>query len=140
MLKHHVLFTFVKSSPLKFKFLRLLSARVNICETFYGNFQTTSQFLFRLFIIFQCYFIQLRYKFSVHAFSTFEKMILSKSQFSQFIKVPRALVKICKVLHIIFQTKSQVFYKFCMSFRAVKYKSSILFYVKCYILCTRRTN
>ena len=40
----------LKSPPrlgLKCKFLRLLSARVTICQIHYVNFETTSQFLFK---------------------------------------------------------------------------------------------
>ena len=37
--------TLLKRSPLKWKSLRLLSARVKFCQTPYANFETTSRFL-----------------------------------------------------------------------------------------------
>ena len=45
------LHTLVKSSPLKCKFLKLLSSQVKIRQIPYVNFESTSQFLFRFFII-----------------------------------------------------------------------------------------
>ena len=39
------IYTLLKRSPLKWNFLRLLSAQVKICQVFYVNFETTSQFL-----------------------------------------------------------------------------------------------
>ena len=45
------LYTLVKSSWLKCKLLILSSSRVKIHQIFYFNFETTSQFLFRFFII-----------------------------------------------------------------------------------------
>ena len=45
------LYTLVKSSPLKRKFLRLSSARVNFRQIPYVNFERNSHFLFKFFII-----------------------------------------------------------------------------------------
>ena len=49
------LYTLVKSSPLKCKIFRLLSTRVKIRPIPYVNFETTSQILFKFFIILQCH-------------------------------------------------------------------------------------
>ena len=49
------LYTLVKSSPLKCKFLRLSSTRDKIRQIPYVNFETSSQFLFRFFITLQCH-------------------------------------------------------------------------------------
>ena len=49
------LICFGQSSPLNCKFLGLSSARVKIRQISYVNFETTSQFLFKFFIILQCY-------------------------------------------------------------------------------------
>ena len=51
-----ILYTLVKSSPLKCKFLRLSSAQVKICQIAYVNFKMTSQFLLRFFITLQCHY------------------------------------------------------------------------------------
>ena len=45
------LYTLIKKSPLKCPFLRLLNARVKICQIPHVNFETTSQFLFKFCII-----------------------------------------------------------------------------------------
>ena len=50
-----ILCTLFKRSPLKCKFLRFLSVQVNICQIPHVNFELTSQFLFRYFIIVQCH-------------------------------------------------------------------------------------
>ena len=39
------IYTFLNKSPLKWKFLRLLSTRVKFCQIPYANFETTSPFL-----------------------------------------------------------------------------------------------
>ena len=46
---------FFKRSPLKCKFLRLLSDRVKICQILYVSFETTSQFLLKFCIIILCH-------------------------------------------------------------------------------------
>ena len=51
------LYTLVKSSALKWKFLRLSSSRVKIRQIPYVNFERRSQFLFRFFIILQCHYL-----------------------------------------------------------------------------------
>ena len=51
-----ILYTLVKGSPLKGKFVRLLSAWVKIGQIHYVNFETTSHFLFKFFINLQCHY------------------------------------------------------------------------------------
>ena len=46
--------TFIKSSLLKCNLLGFLSTWVKICQIPYVNFELTSQFLFKFFIIVQC--------------------------------------------------------------------------------------
>ena len=43
------IYTLLKRSPVKWKFLRLSSARVKFCLTTYANFETTSRFLSKFF-------------------------------------------------------------------------------------------
>ena len=57
------LYTLVKSSPLKCKFSRFLSARVKIRQFFHVNFELTSQFLFNFCIILHCHHTKLPRKF-----------------------------------------------------------------------------
>ena len=49
------LYILVKSSPLKCKFLRFLSAQVKIWQISHVNFEVTSQFLYKLCIIHYCH-------------------------------------------------------------------------------------
>ena len=51
------LYTLVKRSAWKWKFLRLSSSRVKIRQIPYVNFERRSQFLFRFFIILQCHYL-----------------------------------------------------------------------------------
>ena len=44
------IYTLLKRSPSKWKFLRLSSAQVKICQILYVNFETTSQFLYKFCI------------------------------------------------------------------------------------------
>ena len=64
--------------------MRLSSSCVKICQIPYVSFETTSQFLFRFFIILQCHYLQLLCKFVAHAFSTLDKRIPWKYQFWHF--------------------------------------------------------
>ena len=60
------------------------SARVKIRQIPHVNFELTSQFLFKFCIILHCHDIKLPCKFWAHKFSTLNKRIPSKSQFSDF--------------------------------------------------------
>ena len=58
------IYTLLKRSSLKCKFLRLSSARVKFCQIPYANFETTSRFLSKFFIplqfherLFHCTFL-----------------------------------------------------------------------------------
>ena len=50
------------------------------------------------------------------------------------------LMKICQIPHVIFQTTSQFFFKFCMTLQCHEICSFVLFQVKRCILCTKGTN
>ena len=49
------LYTLIKKSPLKCKFLRFSSAPVKICQIPHVNFETTSHFFFQFCIFFHCH-------------------------------------------------------------------------------------
>ena len=76
--------TFIKSSLLKCNLLGFLSTWVKNCQIPYVNFELTSQFLFKFCIIFHCHDTKFPCKFWAHKFSTLDKRIPSKSQFSDF--------------------------------------------------------
>ena len=80
------LYTLVKGSPLKCKFLRFSSAQVKIHQIPHVNFKLTSQFLFKFCIILHCHDTKLPRKFQVHTFSSLDKRIPSKSQCLDFRK------------------------------------------------------
>ena len=56
------------------------------------------------------------------------------------LRLSNALVKIWQILHVILQTTSQLFFKFCITLQCHKDNSSVLFYVKRYILSTKGIN
>ena len=102
------IYTLLKRSTLKSKFLRLSIARVKIHQISRVNFEMTSHFLFHSLL-------------SWHITSLW---ILS-SYFSYFglkdpisipiLRLSIALVKISYIPHVIFQTTSQFFFKFCIT-------------------------
>ena len=47
---------FGQKQLIKMSIFDLSSARIKICKICYGNFETTSQFFFRFFIILQCHY------------------------------------------------------------------------------------
>ena len=49
------IYNFLKRSPIKWQFFRLLSARVKFCQIPYANFKTTSRFLSKFCIPLQFY-------------------------------------------------------------------------------------
>ena len=118
------LYTFITRNPLKCKILRLSSAHVKIRQIPHANFETTSQFLFKFFIILSVSTNKPSVKFWAHGFSTFHKTISSKSQFWDFQvlwwKFPKFLISF---------SKPQVSFSsnFGSLFSVMKANSSLLF-------------
>ena len=50
------------------------------------------------------------------------------------------LIKICQILHVVSQTTSLFFFKFCMTVQCHEIPLPCTFYVKYYILCTKATS
>ena len=134
------LYTLVKDSLLKSKFLRFSSARIKIRQISHVNFELTSQFLLNFFpnVGFEV----------VNSFSNFASFFIAIKHNSPLnfklihfllgIKVPHkspnfkfqlssALVKICQIPDVIFQTTSQFFF-------------SVFFLIKHYLLFMEGTN
>ena len=101
------LYTLLKKSPLKCKFLRFSSAWVKISHV---NFELTSQFLFKFCIIRHCHDTQLPCKFEAHTFLTLDKTMPSRSQFGDFHVL---WWKLAKFIMSIFRNTSQLPFKFC---------------------------
>ena len=88
-------YTLVKSSSLKFKFLRFSSARVKICQISHINFELTSQVLFS----FASFFILMTHNFPVNfKLIRFLFWIKGPSTSPSFQTFELALVKICQIL------------------------------------------
>ena len=75
------LYTLVKSSLLKCKFLRFSIAWVKTRQIPHVNFELTSQFLIKFCIILHCHDTKPSCKFKAHTFSTLDERIKGKSQF-----------------------------------------------------------
>ena len=106
------LYTLVKSSSLKFKFLRFSSARVKICQISHINFELTSQVLFS----FASFFILMTHNFPVNfKLIRFLFWIKGPSKSPSFQTFELALVKICQILYVILESTSQFSFKFCIS-------------------------
>ena len=103
--------TLVKSSPLKCNFLRLSSSRVKIHQIPYVNFEATSQFPFRFFIILQYHYLQIFCKLQLMHFLFGQKDPMK----IPILTLSSVLFKICQIPHVIFQTTSQLFFKFSMT-------------------------
>ena len=105
------LYTLVKGSPLKCKFLRFLSAPVKIHQSPHLNFETTSQFLlqFCIFFIVMTNSSPVSFKL-IHFLLWFEK-----NPKDQILRLSSALAKISQIPYVIFESKSQFSFKFCIN-------------------------
>ena len=107
------LYTLVKSSSLKFKFLRFTSARVKICQIPHISFELTSlksSSNFASFFILMTHNSPLNFKLMHFLF-----WIKGPSESPNSQTFERALVKICQILHVILESTSQFSFKFCIN-------------------------
>ena len=112
---------FGQTSQLKSKFFRFSSARVKIRQTPHVSFEMKSQFLSKFCIILHCHDITPLQILSSYIFYFGQK---------NPIKVPiltlsSALVKICQIPHVIFQTT--ISSNFASLYSATEDNSSVLF-------------
>ena len=101
------LYTLLKKSPLKCKFMRFSSAWVKISHV---NFELISQLLFKFCIIRHCHDTQFPCKFETHTFLTLDKTMPSSSQFGDFHVL---WWKLARFLMSIFRNSGQLSFKFC---------------------------
>ena len=104
------LYTLVKSSSLKCIFFRFPSTRVKIRQIPHVNFELTSQFFFKFWIILHCHDNNLPINFKLTYFLLWIK---GSHQSPNFYTFQHALVKICWIPHVIFE--SQFSFKFCIN-------------------------
>ena len=103
--------TFLKRSSLKWKFLRLSSAQVKICQIPYVNFETTSRFLSKFCIPLQFHERLLLCTFLAQAIYT----LLKRSPLKwKFFRLSSARVKFCQTPYDNFETTSRFLSKFCI--------------------------
>ena len=119
-LKYYV-YTLFKGSPLKCKFLWFSSAQVKICHIPHVNFQLTSLFLFKFWIICHCHDIfSFRQKYSIKA---------------PIWRISSAVVKISPIPHVNFWKHNPS--NFVSILSAVKRNSLKLFWLKHYIIWSK---
>ena len=88
------IYTLLKRSPLKWKFLRLSSARVKFCQIPYANFETTSRCLSKFCIPLQFHERLLLCTFLAQTIYT----LLNRSPLKwKFLRLLSAQVKICQI-------------------------------------------
>ena len=105
------LYTVVKSSPLKCKFLRFSTAWAKIHQVPHVNFELASQFS-----NFASFFIVMTQNASVNFKLThFLLWIKESNESHNFENFVCSGMKICQILHVMFQTTSQFFFKFCIT-------------------------
>ena len=105
------LYTLVKSSPLKSKCLRLSSSRFKIRQIRYVNLKqqvsSSSDFL--------SFFSVVTYNSSVSCSSCILYFGQKDPMKIPILTLSSVLMKTCQIPHVIFQTASQFFFKFCVT-------------------------
>ena len=105
------IYTLLNRSPLKWTFLRLLSAQVKICQIPYVNFETTSRFLSKFCIPLQFHERLFLCSFLAQAIYT----LLKRSPLQwQFLTLSSAQVKFCQIPYTNFGTTSRFLWKCCI--------------------------
>ena len=88
------IYTLLNRSPLKCKFLRLLSAWVKFCQISYANFDTASRFLSKF-----CITLQLHERFLVCSFlaQTIYTLLNRSPLKGKSLRISSARVRICQI-------------------------------------------
>ena len=119
-----IIYTLLKRSLLKWKFLRLSNAQVKICQISYVNFETTSRSLSKF-----CILLQFHERYLLCTFLA-QKIypLLERSPLKwKFLRLSSAHVKICQIPYANFETTSRFLSKFISLFNFMKDNSSALF-------------
>ena len=103
--------TFLKRSPLKWKFWKLKKAQPKICQISYVNFETTSLFLSKFCIPLQFHERLFHCSFLAQAIYT----LLERSPLKwKFLRLSSTRVKFCQIPYANFEATSRFHYKFCI--------------------------
>ena len=105
------IYTLPKEGPLKWKFLRLLSAQVKICQISYVNFETASPFLSKFCIPLQ--FKEILCTFLAQRIYTWVKRSPLKLK---VLRLSSARFKFCQIPYANFETTSRFCSKFYIPF------------------------
>ena len=104
--------TVLKESPLKWKFLRLLSAQVQICQISSVNFETGSPFLSKF-----CIPLQFNVILCTFLAKTIYNLLKRSPLKWKFLRLSSARVKFCEIPYANFETTSRFCSKFCIPFQ-----------------------
>ena len=106
-----IIYTLLNRSPLKWKFLRLLSAEDKICQVPYANFERTSRFLPKF-----CIRLQFHEKLLLCTFlaPTIYSLLIRSPLKWKSLRLLRPQVKICQIPYANFERTSWFFPKFCI--------------------------
>ena len=105
------IYTLLKRSPLKWKFWRLTSAQVKLCQISYVNFETASPFLSKFCIPLQ--FKEILCTILAQRIYTWVKRSPLKLK---VLRLSSALFKFCQIPYANFETTSRFCSKFCIPF------------------------
>ena len=105
------MYTLLKRTPLKWKFLRLSSGRVKFCQIPYANFERTSRFLSKFFISLQFHGRLFLCAFLAQTIYT----LLKRGPVNwKFLRLSSARVKLCQIPYANFEITIQFLCKFCI--------------------------
>ena len=105
------IYTLLKRSPLKWKFLRLSSTRVKFFQIHYANFEMASQFLSKFCISLQ--FHERLFLCTILAQRIYT--LLKRSPLKcKFLRLSSAWVESCQIPYANFETTSRFLSKFCI--------------------------
>ena len=98
------IYTLLKRSPLKWKFLRFSSARVKFCQIPYANFETRSRFLSKF-----CIPLQFHERLLLCTFlaKTIYTLLIRSPLKWKFLRLSSAQVKFSQIPYANFETRSQ---------------------------------
>ena len=101
----------LERSPLKWKYLRLLSVQFKICQTPYVNFETTSRFISKFCIPLQFLERYLLYNFLAQTIYTLLKRSPLKWKLFRLLSTQ---VKIWQIIYVNFEMTNRFLSKFCI--------------------------
>ena len=105
------IYTLLKRSWFKWKFLRLSNASVKFCQIPYANFETTTRLLSKFSILLQFHERLFLCTFLAQTIYTLLKRSTLKSK---FLRLSSAEVKLCQIHYVNFETKRCFLSKFCI--------------------------